>query len=252
MPGAMAEARIERPRMTVSPQTLSALREAGVAAVSQSLYGLGLMNAFIPGLLPAAPVTDAFAGPAFTLRAIPVREDLRADMAAGRLPNAHRAAMRAVVAGEVVVTGIGGIGRVSLFGDLIATHLDNIGCAGIVTDGGVADLAALRRMRLPVFSAGSAPVPGTARVMIVGWREPIACQGVPVYPGDIVVGDDNGVVVVPPYLADSIAEKALGKERLEEFLLARLQAGAPLDGTYPPDEATLQAYGAAQSDGTAR
>ncbi len=238
--------------MTVSAQTLSALRAAGVPAISQSLYGLGLMNAFIAGLLPAGPVTQAFAGPAFTLRAIPVREDLRADAAAGRIPNAHRAAMRDVAAGEVIVTGIGGIGGVSLFGDLIATHLHNIGCAGIVTDGGVADQAALGQVGLPVFSAGSAPVPGTARVMIVGWREAIDCRGVPVYPGDIVVGDGNGVVVVPPHLADTVAEKALGKERLEEFLLARLQSGAPLDGTYPPDDTTLAAYRAAKVDGTAR
>ena len=238
--------------MTVTAETLAQLRAAGVPAVSQTLYGLGLMNAFIAGLSPAGPVAEAFAGPAFTLRAIPAREDLRADAAAGRSPNAHRAAMRDVAAGEVIVTGIGGVAGVSLFGDLIATHLQNIGCAGIVTDGGVADLAALGHVGLPVFSAGSAPVPGTARVMIVGWREPIACRGVPVYPGDIVVGDGNGVVVVPPHLAETVAQKALDKERLEEFLLRRLQAGDPLDGTYPPDEATLAAYRAARADGTAR
>ena len=236
----------------VSPETLSALREAGVPAISQSLYGMGLMNAFVAGLSPAGPVTAAFAGPAFTLRAIPAREDLRADAAAGRAPNAHRAAMRDVRAGEVIVTGIGGVSGVSLFGDLIATHLKNVGCAGIVTDGGVADLSALGQVGLPVYSAGSAPVPGPARVMIVGWREPIDCRGVPVYPGDIVVGDANGVVIVPPHLAQAVAEKALGKERLEEFLLSRLQAGAALDGTYPPDDATMAAYRAAQQAGVAR
>lgn len=238
--------------MTVSEETLAALRAAGVPAISQSLYGFGLMNAFIAGLRPTIPDVAAFAGPAFTLRAIPAREDLRDEIAAGQVPNPHRAAMRDVARGEVIVTGIGGLANVSMFGDMIATHLRGIGCAGIVTDGGLADLAALAEVDLPVFSAGSAPVPASARVLIVGWREPIDCCGVPVYPGDIVVGDRNGVVIVPARLAEAVAEKALAKERLEEFLLARLQAGAPLDGTYPPDEATLAAYRAAQADGSAR
>lgn len=238
--------------MTVSEDTLTALRAAGVPAISQSLYGFGIMNAFVAGLRPANPAVQPFAGPAFTVRAIAAREDLRDDIAAALTPNPHRAAMRDVARGEVIVTGIGGLGNVSLFGDLIATHLCNIGCAGIVTDGGVADLAALGAVDLPVYSAGSAPVPASAKVLIVGWREPIECRGVPVYPGDIVVGDGNGVVIVPMHLAAAVAEKALGKERLEEFLLARLQAGAPLDGTYPPDEATLGAYRAAQAEGRAR
>jgi regulator of RNase E activity RraA len=238
--------------MTVSEDTLAALRAAGVPAISQSLYGLGIVNAFVAGLRPANPKVKPFAGPAFTLRAIPAREDLRDDIAAGRATNPHRAAMRDVARGEVIVSGIGGLGSVSMFGDMIATHLRSVGCAGIVTDGGVADLAALGAVDLPVFSAGSAPVPASARVLIVGWREPVDCRGVPVYPGDIVVGDGNGVVVLPAHLAAVVAEKALAKERLEEFLLARLQGGAPLDGTYPPDEATLAAYREAQADGRAR
>jgi len=238
--------------MNVSEDTLVALRSAGVPAISQSLYGFGIMNAFVAGLRPASPNVQPFAGPAFTLRAIVAREDLRDDIAAGRVPNPHRAAVRDVARGEVIVTGIGGLAGVSLFGDLIATHLRNVGCAGIVTDGGVADLAALGAVDLPVFSAGSAPVPASARVLIVGRREPVECRGVPVYPGDIVVGDINGIVIVPSHLAVAVAQKALGKERLEEFLLERLQAGALLDGTYPPDEATLAAYHAAQAEGRAR
>jgi len=232
--------------MTIPDDILNTLKAAGVPAVSQTLYGLGIMNAFIAGLRATSPDIRAFAGPAFTLRAIAAREDLRDDIAAGRVPNPHRAAMAQVAAGNVIVTGIGGLPGVSMFGDLISTHLRNVGCAGIVTDGGVADLAALASVDLPVFCAGSAPVPASARVLIVGTNEPIECQGVPVYPGDIIVGDVNGVVVVPAHLAETVAKKAMAKENLEQFLLKRLEAGAPLNGTYPPDEATLAAYDAQQ------
>lgn len=228
--------------MPTSNEILAVLKQAGVPAISQTLYGLGIMNAFIPGLNPANRDASCFAGPAFTLRAITAREDLRDDIATGRVPNPHRAAMAQVGAGDVIVTGIGDLPGVSMFGDLISTHLRNVGCAGIVTDGGVADLAALGDVNLPVFCAGSAPVPASARVLIVGTNEPIECRGVPVYPGDIVVGDINGAVVVPAHLAESVANKAIAKEKLEEFLLMRLEAGEPLNGTYPPNKETLAAY----------
>ncbi|MGL4445063.1 MAG: hypothetical protein ACRCU1_15665 [Alsobacter sp.] len=228
--------------MAVAQDTLDLLMAAGVPAISQTLFGLGIMNAFIPGLSPANPQTCAFAGPACTLRAIPMREDIRAAIAEGRLPNPHRQALAGVKAGEVIVTDIGDIPRISLFGDLIGTHLANRGIAAIVTDGGVADLAALAAVPLPVFSAGSAPVPASGRVVVVDIRLPISCRGVPVYDGDIVVGDRAGVVVVPADLAESVARKAMEKEKLEAFLLERLQAGAPLEGTYPPDADTLAAY----------
>lgn len=237
--------------MTVSTATLDQLKTAGVPAISQTLFGLGLMNVFIPGLRPANRDACRFAGPAFTMRAITIREDLRDDVTTGRAPNPHRAALSEVLAGEVVVTDMGDRPGLSMFGDLISTHLRNIGCAGIVTDGGLADLAALERVDLPVFSHGSAPVPASAKVLICGWREPIECRGVPVYPGDIIVGDENGVVVVPAHLAEAVAAKALAKEELEAYLLTRLEAGAPLKGTYPPDADMLKAYGDHRS-GTAR
>jgi regulator of RNase E activity RraA len=228
--------------MGVAREVLEQLMEAGVPAVNQTLYGMGIMNAFIAGLAPTDPARCRFAGPAFTLRCIPMREDIRSAIAEGRMPNPHRQGLAKVKPGEVIVTDIGDQPGLSLFGDLIGTHLANQGVAGIVTDGGVADLAALAEVPLPVFSAGSAPVPAGARVVVADTGAPIGCRGVPVYPGDIVVGDVAGVVVVPAHLAATVAEKALAKERLEGFLLERLKAGAPLDGTYPPDAATLAAW----------
>lgn len=228
--------------MTVAKAVLDNLKAAGVPAISQTLFGMGLMNAFIPGLKPANASTCHFAGPAFTMRAIPAREDIRLAIAEKRRPNPYRTFLAEAVAGEVIVTDIGDEPGLSLFGDLIATHLGNIGIAAIVTDGGVADLAALADVALPVFSLGSAPVPATGRVTIVDVRRPIRCRGVPVYAGDIVVGDAAGVVVVPPEMAEEVAVKALAKEKLETFLAERMKAGAPLEGTYPPNAETLAAY----------
>jgi regulator of RNase E activity RraA len=228
--------------MDVARDVLDRLMAAGVPAVNQTLYGLGIMNAFIAGLAPASPARCRFAGPAFTVRCVPMREDIRTAIAEARMPNPYRLGLAKVRAGEVIVTDIGGHPGLSLFGDLIGTHLANVGVVGIVTDGGVADLVALAEVPLAVFSAGSAPLPAGARVVVADTGAPIGCRGVPVYAGDVIVGDAAGVVVVPAHLAATVADKALEKERLEGFLLERLKAGAPLEGTYPPDAATLAAY----------
>jgi regulator of RNase E activity RraA len=228
--------------MSVAADTLDRLKAAGVPAVTSVLYGMGIMNAFVAGLMPASRERCRFAGPAHTLRCIPVREDIRAAIAEKRMPNIHRQALAAVKPGQVVITDMGGHANLSLFGDLMGTHLGNVGVAGLVTDGGISDLFALASVNLPVFCAGSAPVAATSRLTVADFGVPIGCRGVPVYPGDIVVGDINGVTIVPAHLAEQVAEKALEKERLEAFLLERLQAGAPLEGTYPPDEATMAAY----------
>lgn len=226
----------------ISKDTLDRLVQAGVPAVTSVLFGLGIMNAFIAGLVPASRDRCRFAGRAHTLRCIPMREDIRAAIAARTVPNIHRQALAGVRAGDVVITDMGGHTTLSLFGDLMSTHLANVGVAGLVTDGGISDLPALAGVPLPIFCAGSAPVAATSRITVADFGVPIGCRGVPVYPGDIVVGDMSGVTVVPAHLADQVAGKALEKERLEAFLLERLQAGAPLEGTYPPDEATLAAY----------
>lgn len=132
-----------------------------------------------------------------------------------------------------------------MFGELIATHLKLRGVAAVVTDAGVADAADVAATGLPFFCQGSAPIPGPARRIVSDIDRPVDCMGVTVVPGDVLVGDANGVAVIPAALAETVAAKAEDKERLERFLLARLKEGAPLDGTYPPDAATLAAYRAA-------
>ena len=213
-----------------------------VPTLSATLFAKGFENAFIAGLSPLDPDSAAFVGTAYTMRALPTRGDLLAAVNAGDAPNLHRQAMSELKAGEVIVTDCGGLRGVSFFGELITTYLERKGVAAIVTDAGIADVADVAAVGMPVFSQGSAPVPGPAQALVGDLNRPVNCMGVTVLPGDLLVGDANGIVVIPAAIAETIAAAAEEKEALERYLLGKLRAGAELDGTYPPDTKTLDEY----------
>jgi regulator of RNase E activity RraA len=218
------------------------LMAVAVPTLSAVMYAKGLRSRFLHGIRPAGAAAK-FCGPAYTLRAIPVREDLRDAAAAGRIPSVHRTAIDTMPAGHVLVSSTGGAQGISILGDIIATVLMRRGVAGVVMDSGVSDLAVVGRMALPVFhGGGSAPVPAGATVMVVDQGLPIGIAGVAIFPGDIMVGDENGVVCIPAGIVREVLEAAEAKERLETFILAEIEAGAPLEGTYPPSAATLARY----------
>ena len=235
------------PSNPLDPVLRKRLAALPVPTLTATLAAKGLANGFLAGLKPLEGGKARFVGTAFTLRALPTREDLLVAVKDGSAPNLHRQAMREVAAGEVVVTDCGGDPGISFFGELISTFLARKGVAGIVTDAGIADVADVATTGLPVFCQGSAPIPGPARRLVGDIGRPVDVMGVTVCPGDVLVGDPNGVAVIPRAWAEDIATAAEEKERLERFLLARLKDGAPLDGTYPPDAATLAAYEAQKS-----
>ena len=113
------------------------------------------------------------------------------------------------------------------------------GAAGLVTDGTVRDAAGIRAAQIPVFAAGTSPTTNLALHHAVDIQVPIGCGGVAVYPGDVLVGDANGVVCIPAALVGAVATNGDEQERLEEFILSEVQSGAPLRGTYPPNANTL-------------
>jgi regulator of RNase E activity RraA len=236
--------------MTALPEGLPEALRARLAAIpvptlSAVLYARGLRSRFLHGLAPSAPDGPRMVGVAFTVRAIPVREDLRDAVARGALPNPHRLAFGAAPAGSVVVCAAGGAARVSLLGDIIATALLKRGVAGVVTDTGVADLPAVAGIGLPVFHAGgSAPVPSGALVMVVDHDRPVGVAGVAVFPGDVMVGDANGVVCIPRDIAEPVAAEAEEKLALEDWIQAEIAAGGRLEALYPPDAATKARYAA--------
>jgi regulator of RNase E activity RraA len=226
----------------LAPDLIERLMALPVPTLTATLHAEGIANSFLAGLSPIDPGAARFVGTAYTMRALPTREDLLGAVIDGSAPNLHRKAMAEVAPGDVIVTDCGGDRGISFFGELIATYLARKGVSAIVTDAGVADVSDVAAVGLPVFCQGSAPIPGPARQLVGDLNRPIDCMGVTVVPGDILVGDANGVAVIPRNMAEDIVAAAEEKERLERFLLSRLQDGAALDGTYPPDEATLAAY----------
>ena len=230
----------------LDPALAARLAALPVPSITATLYTKGIGGSFLAGLSPLDPANARFVGTAYTIRALPVREDLLAAVNDGRAPNLHRVAMAEAAAGEVIVTDCGAVRSISFFGELIATFLARKGVAAIVTDAGIADVADVAATGLPVFCQGSAPIPGPAKRLVGDIGRPVDCMGVTVMPGDVLVGDANGVAVIPRAMAEAVADAAEEKEDLERFLLARLKDGAPLDGTYPPDQATLAAYRAAR------
>ncbi len=232
--------------MSDAPQSIEALRalllKAAVPTVVSLLWRKGFRNTFMFGPKPLNPNAVKFAGPAFTVRTIPVREDLVEAQNAGGRPNLQAKSVADIAAGQVLAVAMDGETRTAFMGDIMTTHLMVKGCAGIVLDGGVSDAAAISTIDLPLFCTGNAATPVTSHRFVIDLNVPVGIAGVPVLPGDFLMGDANGVVAIPAHLVGEIAEAAAEREILEEFVVGKVRAGAPLAGTYPPNEATLAEY----------
>ncbi len=227
---------------------LSDLQSLPVPTLSATLFSMGFGSCFLAGLAPLDAENASFVGPAYTMRALPSRKDVLDRIASGALPNLHRQGLAEARAGDVIVTDCGGDAGISFFGELIATHLKQKGLAAVVTDAGFADVIDVAATGLTVFSQGSAPVPAPVRRVISDLQRPVECMGVTIYPGDILVGDRNGVVAIPKDIVPDVLCKAGEKEDLERFLLTQLQNGASLEGTYPPNQEMLALYEASKSE----
>lgn len=234
------------PEPDLAANTLALLRQVSTATLATQLFKRGLRNTFLYGLRPLNPAAARMVGPAFTLRYIPAREDI--DVLAGFDNPAHpqRLAVESAPAGSVLVMDCRMDGRAASAGDILATRLFRRGVAGLVTDGSVRDSPSIAAMALPVFVQGVSAMLNLAAHHAADVNVPIGCAGVPVFPGDIMVADAEGVVCIPRHLAGEIAAPAAEQEQLEAFLLQRINAGAALPGTYPPDAATLEAYRASR------
>jgi regulator of RNase E activity RraA len=231
--------------MAVSDAALEQLRHVSTATLTTQLFKRGLRNVFLQGVAPLvkpAAGTPNLVGPAFTLRNIPAREDLDHLGVFQNPDHPQRKAVETAPAGSVLVQDCRGERSVASVGSILAARLKQRGVAGMVSDGPVRDSSTIAELGLPIFCAGASAPLNLAKHHAVDMNVPIACGGVAVYPGDIVVGDGDGVVIVPRHLAEEVARDATEQERLEAFIAERIEAGAPLRGTYPPDEATLAAY----------
>ncbi len=230
------------------PALMEALRGVSTATLTTLMLKEGLRNVWLRGTRPLAPGQPRVAGRAFTLRFIPAREDL-ATPAAWSAPNSTRAAVEAMPEGCVAVVASGGCTDAGVYGDILCARMQRRGVAALVTDGVVRDGEGVLATALPVWARGAAAPPAVAAMTFAGWGEPVGCGGVAVYPGDVIVADGDGAVVVPRALVAALAAPGLEQERLEAWILAEVERGVPLGGLYPPDAAALARYRTARLPG---
>ncbi|HEX6023079.1 MAG TPA: ribonuclease activity regulator RraA [Solirubrobacter sp.] len=221
-------------------RTLRLLSQASTATISTQLLARGLRNTFLHGLKPLT--RHRMAGPAFTLRYIPAREDVDTLDVYKDYDHPQRKAIETVPPGHVLVMDCRGQGRAASAGGILLTRLQIRNAGGLVTDGTLRDTPEIAQLSLPVYAQGASPLTNLAQHHAVDINVPIGCAEVAVYPGDIMVGDEEGVICVPRHLADEVAEAAAQQEQLETWIQGEIRAGKPLRGTYPPDEQTLRRY----------
>jgi regulator of RNase E activity RraA len=216
----------------VPQATLDTLANIATSTLTTLLYKRGLRNVFIQGARPLK-TGQRLVGPAFTLRYIPAREDLDGLDAFLDPRHPQRVAVEEIPAGAVLVMDCRGDASVAAAGSILATRMQVRGVAGIVTDGGLRDARGIAALEIPAWCAGPSAPTNLIRHHALDINAPIGCGGVPVYPGDIMVGDDDGVVCIPAHLAEEIAHEAVGMERYEDFVLEQVRSGATIVGLYP-------------------
>lgn len=231
--------------LTVSDAVLEQLRYVSTATLTTQLFKRGLRNVFLQGVAPLvkpAPNAPNLVGPAFTLRNIPAREDLDHLGIFQNPDHPQRKAVESAPPGSVLVQDCRGDRTAASVGSILALRLVKRGVAGMVSDGPVRDSGTIAELGLPLWCAGASATLNLAKHHAVDMNVPIACGGVAVYPGDIVVADVDGVVIVPREMAEEVARDATEQEQMEIFISQRITEGRPLRGTYPPDDETLAAY----------
>ena len=209
-----------------SAACLAQMKQVSTATLTTALFKRGFRNVFMQGVRPLGRYEANMVGPAYTLRNIPSREDLDRLDGFANPEHPQRKAVEHAPAGRVLVVDCRGDSRVASGGQILMTRLMVRGAAGMVSDGGVRDAGPISGMAMPVFCAGPSAPLNLVHHHAVDIDVPIACGGVAVYPGDLIVGDGDGVVVVPAHLAEEIATEAAEQERMEAFLLSRIAGGA--------------------------
>jgi len=223
-------------------QTRARLAEVSTATLTTQLRKRGVVSVFIKGVAPLDPAGGRVVGPAFTLRHIPAREDITRPELRAHPDYAQRRAIEEAPPGHVLVMDCRGKRGAGMAGDILVRRLIARGVAGLVADGPMRDAAAIAKLDLPVFCAGAAAPQSMTLHHAIAVGEPIACGEVAVLPGDVIVGDGDGVVVVPSDLAAEVAAEAIEQERFERFVFERVAAGHSIAGLYPPDADTIADY----------
>lgn len=231
--------------MSLSPETRAKLATVSTATLCTALFKRSLRNQFIQDVRPVGPKAPPMVGEAFTLRYIPAREDLNDLSVFRNRDHPQRAAIERCPAGSVMVIDSRKDARAASAGGILVTRLMNRGAAGIVTDGGFRDSPEIAALGFPAYHhRPSAPTNLTLH-QAIDIDVPIGCGDVAVFPGDVVVGDGEGVVVIPAHLADEVAAEAVEMTAFEDFVIEEVRGGRSVLGLYPPtDPAALDDFAA--------
>jgi regulator of RNase E activity RraA len=227
--------------MTETQYNIAQLTAVSTATITMVLLKQGLRNIWLRGARPLRSGQPRVVGRAFTMRFLPAREDLATpeSLASGR---STRAAIEEMPPGSVVVVDAMATLDAGVFGDILCARMKMRGVAGLVTDGVVRDIAGVLGTDLPVWCQGTAAPPSVCGLTFVGWQEPVACGGVAVFSGDVIVADDDGAVVIPQSLVGAVIAAGSGQERLEAWIMQEVARGVPLLGLYPPNAETRARY----------
>lgn len=213
--------------------TKEQFKKTSTPTIASILFKMGLKNQFIQGAKPLATGKPNMVGEAFTLRYIPAREDLNPITVFRDPKHPQRVAVETCPEGAVLVMDSRKSARAASAGSILITRLMKRGAAGIVTDGGFRDSGIIAKLPFPSFhNAPSAPTNLTLNEAI-DINVPIGCGDVAVFPGDVIVGDDDGVMVIPAHLADEVAETASKMELYEEYVTEKVLEGKSIIGLYP-------------------
>jgi len=223
----------------LTPELRATLEATPVSTLSSALRKRGYTDSFIEGVRTNQPGTR-MVGTARTFRLIPYRPDLFKQYGGGF--NAQKRAFDGVGEGEVLVIDARGVQETGTVGDILALRAQVRGAAGIVSDGGVRDYAAVQELGLPVFSQG--PHPSVLGRRHVPWETDttIACGGAAVVPGDVIVGDDDGVIVIPAALVEEVAGAAAEQEREDAWVFEQVKRGQAVNGLFPPNAENKARY----------
>jgi regulator of RNase E activity RraA len=222
----------------LSPNSRSALGKVSTATLTTVLFKRGLRNVFIQGVFLLNRDAPRMVGEAYTLRYIPAREDVDLLGAFEGRGHPQREAIEACPPGSVLVMDARRDASAATGGDILMTRLQVRGVAGVVTDGGLRDSPTIEKLPWPAYcGARSAPL-NLVRHHAVDSQVPIGCGGVAVYPGDVLVGDAEGVVVIPAKMAEEVAKEAEAQTEFEDWVEAKVKEGRSIFGLYPPSAET--------------
>ncbi len=231
---------------TLSDTTRDKLKGVSTATLASALFKRGLFKQMIQDVRPLSPPRGgSMVGPAYTLRYMPAREDLNPMTVFRDHTHPQRRAVEECPPGAVLVMDSRKDPRAASAGGILATRLMVRGVAGIVTDGGFRDSAEIAALAMPSYHCRPSAPTNLTLHQAIDLNVPIGCGDAPVFPGDIMVGDDDGVIVIPAGIADAIADEAVEMTAFEDFVIERVRGGQKTFGLYPPtDESNLEAFAA--------